>query len=58
MIPINRFLPGQAALMGCPKSDDAQDILDKCEDVFGRGDIASVTVLSMEVPCCSGPQEG
>ncbi len=58
MIHINRFLPGKVALMGCPKFDDAQDILDTCVDVFGRGDIASVTVLSMEVPCCSGPQEG
>ena len=44
--------------MGCPRFDDAQDILDKCVDVFGRGDIASVTVLSMEVPCCSGLLEG
>ncbi|MFO7876774.1 MAG: 4Fe-4S binding protein [Desulfovermiculus sp.] len=49
-----RFLPGKVALMGCPKFDDAQVYVDKFVDIFERGDIASVTVLSMEVPCCSG----
>ena len=50
----SRFLPGKVALMGCPKFDDAQAYVDKFVDIFERGDIASVTVLSMEVPCCSG----
>ncbi len=50
----SRFLPGKVALMGCPKFDDVQEYLDKFVDIFSRGDIASVTVLSMEVPCCSG----
>ena len=49
-----RFLPGRVALMGCPKFDDLQEYLDKFVDIFSRGDISSVTVLSMEVPCCSG----
>lgn len=50
----SRFLPGKVALMGCPKFDDAQAYVDKFVEIFERGDIASVTVLSMEVPCCSG----
>lgn len=50
----SRFLPGRVALMGCPKFDEAQDYVDKFVDIFERGDINSVTVLSMEVPCCSG----
>jgi ferredoxin len=50
----SRFLPGKVALMGCPKFDDAQEYLDKFVDILSRGDISSVTVLSMEVPCCSG----
>ncbi|MFP4284991.1 MAG: ATP-binding protein [Desulfovermiculus sp.] len=50
----SRFLPGKVALMGCPKFDDVQAYVDKFVDIFERGDISSVTVLSMEVPCCSG----
>jgi len=50
----SRFLPGRVALMGCPKFDDLQEYLDKFVDIFSRGDISSVTVLSMQVPCCSG----
>jgi len=47
------FLPGKVVLMGCPKFDDVPAYLQKFKEIFGRGDIRSVTVLSMEVPCCS-----
>lgn len=50
----SRFLPGKVALMGCPKFDDAQEYLQKFVDIFTQAEIKSVTVLSMEVPCCSG----
>lgn len=50
----SRFLPGKVALLGCPKFDEVQDYLDKFADILSRGDISSITVLSMEVPCCSG----
>jgi hypothetical protein len=40
--------------MGCPKFDDAKEYLDTFVAIFKRGDIVSVTILSMEVPCCSG----
>lgn len=49
-----RFLPGKVALIGCPKFDDLQEYLDKFVDILNRGGISSITVLSMEVPCCSG----
>ncbi len=50
----SRFLPGKVVLMGCPKFDDAQLYVDKFTDILDRGDMHSLTVLSMEVPCCSG----
>ncbi len=50
----SRFLPGKVALMGCPKFDDAQEYLQKFKDIFTQAGVKSVTVLSMEVPCCSG----
>ncbi|MCF8109575.1 MAG: 4Fe-4S binding protein [Desulfohalobiaceae bacterium] len=50
----SRFLPGKVALMGCPKFDDAEEYLKKFVDIFNQADVNSVTVLSMEVPCCSG----
>jgi NAD-dependent dihydropyrimidine dehydrogenase PreA subunit len=49
-----RFLPGKVALLGCPKFDEVQNYLDTLTDILSRGDISSITVLSMEVPCCSG----
>ena len=49
-----RFLPGKAALVGCPKFDDADAYVDKFADIFREVGVNSVTVLSMEVPCCSG----
>jgi len=48
------FLPGKVALLGCPKFDDQAAYRDKFKAIFSRGDIKSITVLSMEVPCCKG----
>ena len=50
----SRYLPGKVALMGCPKFDDSQEYLQKFIDIFSQAGVRSVTVLSMEVPCCSG----
>ncbi len=47
------FLQGRALLLGCPKFDDAQLYIKKFAEIFRTVDIKSVTVLSMEVPCCS-----
>lgn len=40
-------------LIGCPKFDNVQEYIKKFADIFRVADIKSVTVLDMEVPCCS-----
>jgi NAD-dependent dihydropyrimidine dehydrogenase PreA subunit len=47
------FLKGKAVMVGCPKFDDVQGYVDKFTDIFRSANIKSVTVLDMEVPCCS-----
>jgi Pyruvate/2-oxoacid:ferredoxin oxidoreductase delta subunit len=47
------FLRGKVALIGCPKFDDTEEYISKFEAIFRTADIKSVTILVMEVPCCS-----
>jgi len=47
------FVQGKVVLMGCPKFDDVPAYLQKFTDIFKQAGIRSVTILSMEVPCCS-----
>lgn len=49
-----RFLTGKAIAVGCPKLDDASDYLDKLTVLFAYNNLRSLTVVRMEVPCCSG----
>jgi len=39
--------------MGCPKLDNPQEYVSKFAEIFRTADIRSVTVIDMEVPCCS-----
>ncbi|OLN25676.1 Ferredoxin 3 fused to uncharacterized domain [Desulfovibrio sp. DV] len=48
------FLPGRIALLGCPKFDDVQSYVDKLAAILRQNTIVDITVLQMEVPCCSG----
>jgi Pyruvate/2-oxoacid:ferredoxin oxidoreductase delta subunit len=48
------FMKGRAVMMGCPKFDDAQSYIDKFAKICAHAGLKSITVLSMEVPCCSG----
>ncbi|MEM5788981.1 MAG: 4Fe-4S dicluster domain-containing protein, partial [Syntrophobacteraceae bacterium] len=48
-----KFLKGKAVLIGCPKFDNAQEYAAKFAEIFRTADIQSVTVVEMEVPCCS-----
>jgi NAD-dependent dihydropyrimidine dehydrogenase PreA subunit len=48
------FLQGRALLIGCPKLDDGQAYLQKLTAILSQNEIRSLTVLHMEVPCCSG----
>ena len=48
------FLRGRSVLVACPKLDDAQAHLDRLTQILRRSKISSITVVRMEVPCCSG----
>jgi ferredoxin len=48
-----QFLPGKVVLMGCPKFDDAEEYINKFSEIFKIADVRSLTVLDMEVSCCS-----
>jgi Pyruvate/2-oxoacid:ferredoxin oxidoreductase delta subunit len=50
----NRFLKGRSIVIGCPKLDDASFYVDKFADILRLNKIRSLTVIHMEVPCCSG----
>jgi len=48
------FLKGHALLIACPKLDDFQAHLSKLAEILRRSTVKSLTVVHMEVPCCSG----
>ena len=48
------FLNGNALLVACPKLDDFQAHQRKLTDIFTHSEVKSLTVVHMEVPCCSG----
>jgi len=48
------FLRDHSLLIACPKLDDFQAHLKKLTDVLTQSDVKSLTVVHMEVPCCSG----
>lgn len=47
------FMSGRITLIGCPKLD-AVDYSEKLTEIIANNNIASVTVVRMEVPCCGG----
>ncbi|HEQ72652.1 MAG TPA: 4Fe-4S dicluster domain-containing protein [Spirochaetia bacterium] len=48
-------LAGRVLAIACPKLDDGQEIyLEKLIALIDEAEIASLTVLTMEVPCCNG----
>ncbi len=48
------FLKDKVVMMGCPKFDDKDAYVEKFAQIFAANTIKSITVLIMEVPCCSG----
>lgn len=50
----NKFLKGKAVVVGCPKLDNVEPYITKIEEMIKINDFESITVLKMEVPCCSG----
>jgi len=49
-----RFLRGRPVVIGCPKLDDPQSYVDKLAEIFRQASVRSLTILHMEVPCCTG----
>lgn len=47
------FLQGKALLVGCPKLDDAEEYVRKFTEIFRTASVKKITILTMEVPCCS-----
>jgi Pyruvate/2-oxoacid:ferredoxin oxidoreductase delta subunit len=48
------YMQGHSVLVACPKLDDADAHLAKLTEIFKKNNIRSLTILHMEVPCCSG----
>ena len=48
------FLRGRSLVVGCPKLDDLDFYQEKLAQIFRVNNIKCVTVVIMEVPCCSG----
>ncbi len=48
------YLKNRTVMIGCPKFDDGKAYIQKFAEIFATAGIRSVTVLSMEVPCCAG----
>jgi ferredoxin len=48
------FIIGKRVIIGCPKFDDARAYAQKLTEIFQQNTIASITVVHMEVPCCTG----
>ena len=48
------FLTDHSLLVACPKLDDFEAHLARLTAILQQADIRSLTVVHMEVPCCSG----
>jgi ferredoxin len=48
------LMAGKRIIIGCPKFDDARAYAQKLTEILQQNSIASVTVIHMEVPCCTG----
>ncbi|MHB0946071.1 MAG: ATP-binding protein [Sedimentisphaerales bacterium] len=50
----SKFLKGRSVVIACPKLDDTSPYLDKLAEIISNNNLKSLTVVHMEVPCCSG----
>jgi ferredoxin len=48
------FLTDHVVMVACPKLDDFQAHLANLSEIVRRSGLQSITVVRMEVPCCSG----
>jgi len=50
----SRYLQGRAVVCGCPKFEDQEAQAAKLTEILKQNDIQEITIVNMEVPCCSG----
>jgi NAD-dependent dihydropyrimidine dehydrogenase PreA subunit len=50
----SRFLKDHSIAVGCPKLDDVGFYIRKLAQIIKANNLNSLTVIHMEVPCCSG----
>lgn len=50
----SRFLKDHSIAIGCPKLDNAEFYVDKLAEILDANKLKSLTVVHMQVPCCSG----
>lgn len=51
----NDFIKGKAIVIACPKLDDGQELyVEKLQGLIEDAKINTLTVVTMEVPCCGG----
>ena len=48
------FMKDKVTVIGCPKLDDNEHYKNKLTEILKKNNIKSITVVRMEVPCCSG----
>ncbi len=48
------FTSGTAVMIGCPKSSEYEPAALRLAEILRQSDARSLTVVHMEVPCCSG----
>ncbi|MCW4019301.1 MAG: 4Fe-4S ferredoxin [Candidatus Bathyarchaeota archaeon] len=48
------LLPGKRVVIGCPKFNDARSYAEKLTEILKHNNVAGITVVHMEVPCCTG----
>ncbi|MCE5196379.1 MAG: 4Fe-4S binding protein [Negativicutes bacterium] len=51
-----RFIRNHITLIGCPKLDEG-NYTSKLSEIIKQNEIKSVTIVRMEVPCCSGLEQ-
>jgi ferredoxin len=50
-----RFLKDKVLIIFCPKLDKTmEEYMDKLSEIFQKQDIKSISIVHMEIPCCSG----
>lgn len=48
------MLRGKKLVIACPKLDDTEGYVEKISEILKQNTVYSLTVVIMEVPCCSG----